>query len=110
MFATAYVTIPLQRSKLSNEHNLGWEASKPVEAGETDANPYTTDAKVQLKKRVRDALEEDYGPGGDITVKNVARNLDADSTDVETVLDNLAKETRLIKRTEDGYRLLGGGA
>ena len=103
--------------QLCNEHNLGWEANKPVGGRETESNPYgssgkdaASDADVQLKKRVRDFLEEHYGPGADITVTIVAGEVDADPHDVETVLETLAKETRLLERTENSYRLLAGGA
>lgn len=68
------------------------------------------DADEQLKKRVKDALSNDYGKGADVTVAALAGALDANPENVETVLDDLAAENGIVERTENAYRLLGGVA
>ena len=65
----------------------------------------------QLKKTVREALEEDYGPGADVTAAELAAGLmnageDAPPDDVAAVLDVLATEGRRVERLEEGYRRL----
>ena len=60
----------------------------------------------QLKKRVKDALRNDYGPGSEVTVGNLAGGLRENPSSVGEVLDDLATETSILEETEDGYRRL----
>ena len=60
----------------------------------------------QLKKRVKDALRNDYGPGSEVTVSNLAGGLRENPSSVEEVLDDLATETSILTETENGYRRL----
>jgi hypothetical protein len=60
----------------------------------------------QLKQRVKDLLRNEYGPSADVTVSGVAGGLKADPSAVETVLDDLATETTILRETENAYRRL----
>ena len=75
-------------------------ADAATDGGEAEA--------VQIKERVIDALENDYGPGADVTVPNMAGALGASPGDVGDALDTVASETSLLERLDgDGeYRRL----
>lgn len=61
---------------------------------------------AQLKEQVIGALENDYGPGADVSVAGIAGAIGAEPDTVDEQLDTLASETGLLERLEDGYRRL----
>jgi len=72
----------------------------------TDDQPIDDDTDVQLKQRVREVLQTDYGPGADVTVAGVAGGLSAPPAAVEEILDVLVTEDGVLERLEEGYRRL----
>jgi P4 family phage/plasmid primase-like protien len=80
-------------------------------SAEGDRDQAAAEPDQQLKKTVREALEEDYGPGADVTAAGLAAGLmkageDAPPDDVAAALDVLATEGRRVERLEEGYRRL----
>ena len=75
-------------------------ADAATDGGEAEA--------VQIKEQVINTLENDYGPGADVTVPNMAGALGASPGDVDDALDTVASETSLLERLDgDGeYRRL----
>ena len=80
-------------------------------SAEGDRDQAAAEPDQQLKKTVREALEEDYGPGANVTAASLAAGLmeagkDAPPDDVAAALDVLATEGRRVERLEEGYRRL----
>lgn len=74
-------------------------ADAATDGGEPDS--------VQVKEQVVTALENDYGPGADVTVANMAGAIDASPDTVADTLDTVASEKSLLERLGDGeYRRL----
>jgi hypothetical protein len=63
-----------------------------------------------VKTRLKDLLREEYGQRATVTPESVAEAVETNTTNARTALDDLATETRLLEKTHDGYRVLGGGA
>jgi hypothetical protein len=72
----------------------------------TDGGGERDETDTQLKQRVKEALQNDYGSGADVTVAGVAGGLSEQPDTVEDALDAIATEGKLLERLEDGYRRL----
>ena len=96
--------------QLCEEHNLNWESSDSTEADSQPANPEGSIDTRRVKTRLKDLLREEYGQRATVTPESVAKAVETNTTNARTALDDLATETRLLEKTNDGYRVLGGGA
>ncbi|MBP1922699.1 hypothetical protein J2751_001713 [Halorubrum alkaliphilum] len=96
--------------QLCEEHNLKWESSDSAEADPQPSNPGGSVDTRRLKTRIKDKLKEErYGPGATASPDEVAELVGAGEENTRTALDDLATETRLLEKTDSGYRVLRGG-
>ena len=77
-----------------------------VDAAAADGGETANEDAEQLKKRVLDALREDYGKNADVTVAALAGELKASPDAVERVFSKLATEDGVLEATDDGFRRL----
>ena len=96
--------------QLCEEHNLNWESSDSATADPQPSNPRGSADGKRLKTRIKHKLKDKYGPLATATPDDVAELVGAEEENVRTALDNLATETRLLEKTDGGYRVLGGEA
>jgi hypothetical protein len=75
-------------------------ADAATDGGEAEA--------VQVKERIIDALENNYGPGADVSVPGIAGAVDAEPGSVADALNTVASETSLLERLDgdNEYRRL----
>lgn len=95
--------------RLCEEHNLEWESSDKAGADSLPSNPTGSTSGKRLKTRVKELIDEQYGQRQTVTAEAVADRFDADKATVRTALDTLAKESRILEKTGNGYRSLTGG-
>jgi hypothetical protein len=94
--------------RLCEEHNLEWESSDKAGADDPSSNPKGSTSDKRLKTRVKRLIGEKYGQRQTITAGAIANRFDADEATVQSALDTLATESRVIEKTNDGYRSLTG--
>ena len=96
--------------QLCEEHNLNWESSDSTEADPQPSNPKGSGDTRRVKTRIKDLLREEYGQRATVTPESVGEAVGTNTANARAALDTLATETRLLEKTNDGYRVLGGEA
>lgn len=96
--------------QLCEEHNLNWESSDSTEADPQPSNPKGSGDTKRVKTRIKDLLREEYGQRATVTPESAGEAVGTNTANARAALDTLATETRLLEKTNDGYRVLGGEA
>lgn len=94
--------------RLCEEHNLEWESSNKAGADDPSSNPKGSTSNKRLKTRVKQLIDEQYGQRQTVTAEAVVDRFDADEATVQSALNTLATESRVVEKTNDGYRSLTG--
>lgn len=92
--------------RLCKEHNLDWESSDEIKQGDGGHEPKGSADDTRLKTEIKEHINDGY-PHTSFTAQDVRNTLGhGNKKEISEALNRIAKESKMIEQTEDGFRKL----